>query len=165
MIMLVKELLAIKPGTFIKGIKLYNNYDPASPYSFEGRKASLSVRNWETFKEVDSSYVLRTPWYNDPIFETYDGKQAFNMLKSGDLFVTEDQLVDEVYGEGFESMGWSHFRYNEPIGIHLGTFGIFVSEAEKDSIVVYSKILRCDGQTGFLGCTTRDVNKKDLELL
>ena len=163
--MLVKELLAIKPGTFIKGIKLYNNYDSTSPYSFEGRKASLSVNNWETFKEVDNSYVLRTPWYNDPVFKTYDGQEAFNMLNAGDLFVIEDQFVDETYGEGFQSMGSSHFRYNEPVGIHLGRFGVFVSEAETNSIVVYSKILRCDGQTGFIGCTTSDVNKKDLELL
>lgn len=156
--MLAKELFDLKPGTFIKGIKFLNmSY-------FEGRCATLNVGKWEseiTNKSFVGGYTVRTPWFNNPMFKPYDGSQSIVMLHSLSLFAFD---LEEGAGDSFQSMEWSHFAYNEPIGIHLGAFGVFSSQGDP-GVLIYTKILRGDGEVGYLACTTTDINNKDLELL
>lgn len=158
--MLIKELFDLKPGTFIKGIKFLE----ISP--LEGRSATLNLNGWQSDikdKRYTDQYTVRTPWFNNPMFEPYDGNQSFVALNSLTPFV-EDIDLEEGVGDSFQSMGWSHFDYNEPVGIHLGEFGVFGSWA-MGGILIYTKILRGDGEIGYLACTTADINNKDLELL
>ena len=158
--MLIQELFDLKPGTFIKGIKFLE----MSP--LEGRSATLNLNGWQSDikdKRYTDQYTVRTPWFNNPMFEPYDGNQSFVALNSLTPFV-EDIDLEEGVGDSFQSMGWSHFDYNEPVGIHLGEFGVFGSWA-MGGILIYTKILRGDGEIGYLACTTADINNKDLELL
>ena len=159
--MLIKELFDLKPGTFIKGIKFLE----MSP--LEGRSATLNLNSWQydiKDKRYMDQYTVRTPWFNNPMFEPYDGNQSFVALYSLTPFVFNENLDLEGVGDSFQSMGWSHFDYNEPVGIHLGQFGVFGSHGD-NGILIYTKILRGDGEIGYLACTTTDINNKDLELL
>ncbi len=166
--MLAKELFDLKPGTFIKGFQFLNMS------RIEGRSVTLNSQGWkcdDLNKLIESEYkdyVVRTPWFNNPMFEPYNGLQAIQVLKSFPPFSLEEAFVlEEGIGDSFGSMGWAQFRYNEPIGIHLGTFGVFTGQPQQNIewIIVYTKILRGDGEVGYIAFATTDINENHLELL
>lgn len=165
--MLPKELFDLKPGTFIKGIRLID-YSP-----LEGRCASLNVSKW--VDEVRGSkfrknYTLRTPWYSNPVLTPMNGQQAHEKLLS-----IYSMSFDEFYGldtlfpeEQFNSVEWVGFDYDNPVGVHLGVFFVFPVSPDTErskSTLVYSKLLRSDGEVGYIAMIAQNINNKDLELL
>lgn len=171
--MLAKELFDLKPGTFIKGFQLLNMS------RIEGRSVTFNSQGWKCddldilIESEYKDYVVRTPWYNNPTFKPCNGLKAFEISNSfapficGEDAALENDFFEDGAGDNFGSMGWANFRYNEPIGIHLGTFGVFMSQAQGDAgwVTIYTKILRGDGEVGYLVCATNNLNLNHLELL
>lgn len=164
--MLAKELFDLKPGTFIKGLQFLNMS------RIEGRSVTLNSQGWKCDNLIESeckNYVVRTPWYNNPTFEPCNGLKAFEISNSFATFICsggvalEDNSFEDGVGDNFGSMEWANIRYNEPIGIHLGTFGVFMGGS--GWVIIYTKILRCDSEVGYLACATSKLNLNHLELL
>lgn len=161
--MLIKELFNLKPGTFIKGIRFLNMS------VLEGRSATLNVNGWCSDiidSKYNEKYMVRTPWYTNPTFDLLNGNQALEAIKAFKV-PDFDECIDIEDGleERFASMGWAHFEYNQPLGIHLGAFAVFGGITEPDQILIYTKILRGDGEVGYIACSTQSINNKHLELL
>lgn len=162
--MIFKELLGLKPGTFIKGIRLID-YSP-----LEGRCATLDANEWHSeVKEYKymKNYTLRTPWYSEPTFEPMNAQQAYDKLLSiHSLSFLEQQELDIVFPEEqFKSVEWASFEYGNPVGIHLGTFFVSPDSSRSQTTLVFTKLLRCDGEVGYIALVAQNINNKDLELL
>lgn len=164
--MLPKELFDLRPGTFIKGIRLID-YNP-----LEGRCASLNVKEWISDVKWSrdcqgtKNYTLLTPWYANPTLKPMNGQQAYEKLVSiHSLSFSEQQNLDVVIpDEQFNCVEWTKFEYDDPIGIHLGMFFIFPNSESVQATIVYSKLLRSDGEVGYIALIAQNINK-DLELL
>jgi len=157
--MFAKELLNLKPGTFIKGIRFLDMS------VLDGRSATLNIEGWCCDVAVpiyNVQYTLRTPWYTNPTFDLIDGNQAIEDLISCRVAKFEDPIE-----ESFTGMSWSHFDYDNPIGVHLGAFAIYGGN-DTGQITICTKILRCDGEVGCIALVAKsshDIYNEHLELL
>jgi hypothetical protein len=157
--MLIKDVLAIKPGSYIKGFKFLDDFDFMS---MNGRRATFDLNCWNVSKRLkDKKYIVRTPWYIDPPFPVYDNADLSDLLKTG-KYMSISQLGNDHYAWHYE--GWACFNINEPVGIHLGTYSLSFDE-DSEGIVLYTKILRNDGQVGFISLSTKNIEENELELL
>ena len=154
--MLLKEIISIKPGSFIKGIRFLDNMFPTIPHG--GRRVTFLLNGWNIPLDLkDKDYAIRTPWFNCPDVKYY------NSIEINDLLVGEKykQLSEDF--QSFECFCWAEFKINEPIGIHLGQYGLSIDSY--GNILFYTKILRNDGKVGFLALTTKNLEENELELL
>lgn len=166
--MFIHELLNLKPGTFIKGFDLFHHSEDRN-----GRCATFKLDGWRHEGGMyNSTYVVRTPIYNNPTFEPCNAIKAKEIIDSNLLSwhcygILNDSNVDMDI-EAMGSMEWGQFKYNDPIGIHIGSFGVHFSlmgENEPLQLLVFTKMLFGNGEVGYLVCVTNDVNKQHLELL
>ena len=163
--MLIKDILGIKPGTYIKGFKSLMNHHDDNPdffYQYDGRRVTFDLNGWDfPEKSVNENYMIRTPWYVDLPFPKYNKTQLYDLLKTENYM----SFKDEEYVSTYTS--WASFKFNEPIGIHLGTYCLRMEIASnfQPPVAFYTKILRSTGEVGFICLITRNIKEKALELL
>lgn len=135
----------------------------------DGRSATLNVEGWCYDVAVpicNDQYTIRTPWYTDPTFDLVDGKQALEEIKYLKSYKHHFSDYADNPEECFQGMSWISFDYHQPIGVHLGAFAIYRGwQHNPEELFIYIKILKGDGEVGCIACSTKDINKKHLELL
>jgi len=157
--MLVKDVVAIKPGAFIKGLKFLDqeNFD-----IWKGRRATFNLNNWVIPEKLNiTDYTIRTPWFSQPISKVYNSTEI-NELLVGEKYKQLKEDDESVYG--WNDVGWASFKLHEPIGVHLGIYKLAV-DSVSNAILFYTKILRNDGKVGFISFSTKNIEENELELL
>ena len=157
--MLIKDLIDIKPGSYIKGCKFLDKLD--SDIWKTGRRATIHLKGWDIPTKLrEQDYEIRTPWFVQSPFPVYNSDELHDLLKSN--FYKDTEENEDSYS--LEYIGWASFKLDEPIGIHLGSYSL-VYDNVSEGIMIYTKILRNNGEVGFIALTTKSVEENELELL
>lgn len=158
--MLAKDLFKLKPGTFIKGLCVGH----ADGTAHLGRRARLSVDGWKI--EGDPTLnAVQTPFYKGTVNELFSGE-------TGLRYLSELELGAEWMHQSKENpqltMHWLKYSHDDAIGIHLGEFFWKIEDPTIGlwpDVLVFSKILRTNGEVGYIGLATSAVHGNELELL
>lgn len=159
--MFALELFDLKPGTFIKGIRIE---DEKAKVDLWGRKAFLCVEGWKGTL-ANGMKEIRTPFYKvlGGVPNTFTSKNAIEFINRPD-FESHLFFDDEIELGHMDWLGW---KYGEPIGIHLGEFSIIKGSSDQSSndVIVYSKLLSRNGETGYIVMNTPSLMHSELELI
>lgn len=168
--MLAKDLFSITPGTFLKSFRVVKE-------SHLGRRATLLMEpNWELVN-LEPFDCIRTPFYtgSDIHLKCYDSSDALkNIEKLQDSGEDLSKIPQDDWVNLESPFDFKTFKPNNPIGIHLGRFAIGLEGYWKPGSEgsgyyleynVYTQILCCDGDVGYLAFHTEDLLRKELILL
>lgn len=163
--MLATELFNLKPGTFIKGLKVKGNP------SLAGRVASYRCDNWINDKAADHIDRIHVPFYQDMEFnlKPFSSSELASISK---LPLSKDPLSGDTDEQFFswDDMEFLKLPKGDPVGVLLGHHFIFPhfknKTAKNDKArLIYSKFLVGDGRIGWIVATTDDILSTELELL
>ena len=160
--MFLKDLVELKPGTLIKGLSLTNTQ---RFFSVTEWKLNLSEQLKVIFKNEPLT-VLFYPEYSMP---KHIHTVSKNILKDNLEEYVEKRIIDPWYD--WDDNRLIEYKYNEPLGIHLGEF-IFsyyksktlMSQISEKTLVVYSKMLLGSGDVGYFLFTAEDWQTQEMEL-
>ena len=157
--MFALELFGLKPGTFIKGIRI-EKARPNGRNDVWGRIAYLNVSGWEG-EMMDGMTEIRTPFYRSLVsVQTHSGKEATDIITNENY----SSLLDYEEELDLGDIEWLSIKEHEPVGIHLGEFALLQDDVGTN-VVVYSKILNVKGETGFIVLTCSATMTSELELI
>lgn len=152
--MFLKDIISIKPGTLIKGLKIK---------PFRNRSATFSLNGWDLTNDFEFDCIQTIFYPMGYIPEQY------RLYKADELQI-DSRSIDSLHQEDFWK-DWDHscfVKYNigDPIGVHLGEYIICKGdEVFLKGTSLYSKILMANGDIGFLVFHSKNWKKKELELV
>ena len=156
--MYAKELFSLKSGVVIKGLFVIGLE------SWKGRAATLNVDGWcyERDDLRDKFEKVQTLLFQETIMKEitiYTGEECLKIMNSDFAWLMELPLPSIL--EQTNYLSFTSLNQNEPVGIHLDQF---VLAKQGQLYTVYSKILLCSGEMGYLGFGTENPADERLEL-
>lgn len=161
------ELFNLKPGTLIKGLHVlprgpHGEIDMGAGKDLRDRPVTLRTEGWlvdpsSNLKVVQTLFTAETPTHLTP----WSGKEVLLHLTQGGGFEQDVEYPPVLVG----SMSFKQYNLDDLIGVHLGEFYIHTAYKCPSGLGIFSKILTCEGLTGYLMLDTSDIRRSDLLLL